>query len=112
MLSKDERKEAIRKFKERKPLLGIFAVRCAPTGRLWIGSSRNLGAAKNRIWFCLSHGSHSGKSLQEEWNTHGESAFHYEALEKLPDDVHPLAISGLLQEKRKQWIAQTGAEPL
>jgi hypothetical protein len=112
MLSQEERKEAIKKFKERNPILGVFAVRCTTTGRLWVGSSRNLDAAKNRIWFCLRHGSHSGKSLQEEWNTHGEPAFRYEVLEKLPDDVHPLAVAGMLQEKGKHWITRLGAQPL
>ena len=49
------------------------------------------------------------RSLQEEWNAHGEDAFQYEILEKLEDDVHPLAVAARLKEMRSRWIAQLGA---
>ena len=112
MLSKETRKEAIKKFKARKPVLGVFAVRCTTTGRVWVGSSRNLHATKNGSWFGLRIGSHIDKSLQEEWNAQGESAFEYEVLEMLEDDVPTLSVSDLLKEKRNHWIAQLGARPL
>jgi hypothetical protein len=73
------RKEAIRMFKEQKPLRGAFAVRCTATGRVWAGSSGNLDAARNRFWFCLRNGSHPDKALQNEWNatanTHSSTRF-------------------------------------
>jgi hypothetical protein len=112
MESKVARKEAIKKFKETKPVLGAFAIRCTPTGRVWVGTSRNLDAIKNRSWFSLRNGNHSDKSLQEEWNAHGESAFQYEILEKLDEDVHPLEVFDLLKEKKNHWIEQLGAQPL
>ena len=112
MESKVARKEAIRKFKERKTALGVFAVRCTATGRVWVDLSRNLDAAKNGTWFGLRHGSHRDKSLQEEWNGFGENAFQYEVLEKLEDDVHPLAVADRLKEMRSRWIAQLGARGL
>jgi len=112
MESKSARKEAIKKFKERKPLLGAFAVRCTATGRTWVGASRNLDATKNGAWFCLRHGNHHDKSLQEEWNAQGEPAFAYEILEKLDDDLLPLAIADLLKEKKSHWVAQLGARAL
>ena len=112
MHSSAARKEAIRKFKERKPLRGAFAVRCTATGRIWVGSSRNLDATKNGSWFSLRNGSHLDKSLQTEWNAHGEDKFEYEILEKLEDDVSPLAVADLLKEKRSHWIARLGTRPL
>ncbi len=81
MPSKESRKEAIRQFKERKPFLGIFAVRCASTGKLWVGSSRNLYAVQNSTWFSLRLGGYYDPSLQQEWNAQGESAFTLEILE-------------------------------
>jgi hypothetical protein len=77
-----------------------------------VGVSRNLNATKNGSWFCLRNGSHLDKSLQEEWNAQGESAFRYEILDKLDEDVHPLAINDLLKEKKADWIAQLHAQPL
>ena len=109
MKSNAERKEAIRKFKEIKPLRGTFAVKCTATGRVWVGSSRNLEATKNGAWFGLSIGSHQNKSMQAEWNAHGEAAFEYQILETLKDDTHPLALSDLLKEMKKHWIVQLGA---
>ena len=112
MWSKVQRKEAIRKFKERKPLLGVFAVRCKATGRVWVGAPRNLDASKNGPWFCLRNGSHHDKALQEEWNVNGEPMFQYEVLDTLDDDVLPLGVADLLKEKKVHWMAQLRARPL
>ena len=112
MQSKDARKEAVRKFKERKPLLGAYAIRCTATSQVWVGASRNLDATRNSSWFCLRNGKHIDKPLQEEWKTHGETAFQYEILEKLDEDLHPLEVANLLKEKRGRWIAQLSARPL
>src|SRR5579872_6539065 len=97
MESKESRKDAIRKFKERKPLQGVFSVRCSPTGRVWVGCATNVEAIRNRYWFALRMGAHLDKSLQAEWNAHGEAAFQYEILEKLEDDLHPFDVARLLK---------------
>lgn len=112
MLSKESRKESIRKFKERKTLLGAYAVRCTTTGEVWVGVSRNLDATKNGCWFCLRNGMHQEKTLQDEWNAHGEAAFQYEMLDALDEDVHPLEVDGLLKELKNDWVARLGAQPL
>jgi len=112
MESNTDKKEAIRKFKELKPLLGVFAVRCAASGKVWVGTSRNLDATRNGLWFGLRSGGYIDKSLQAEWNAHGEPAFQYEILETLDDDLHPLAVKDLLKEKSKPWVAQFSARTL
>jgi hypothetical protein len=109
---KGSRKEAIRNFKERKPLLGAYAVRCTSTGHVWVGVSRNLDATRNGCWFTLRNGLHREKSLQEEWNAHGESAFQFEILVGLDEEIHPLEVDDLLKEQKKTWIAKLGAQPL
>ena len=112
MPSKESRKEAIRKFKEQKSLLGAYAVRCNVTGHVWVGISKNLDATRNGSWFTLRTGSHMEKSLQAEWNTHGESAFTYEILAGIDRDVHAMEVDDLLKEQKKKWVAQLDAEPL
>ena len=112
MPSKESRKEAIRKFKECKPPVGIYAVRCTATGDAWVGMSRNLDAMKNSSWFCLRNGLHQSKSLQEEWKTRGEAAFEYEILDRLEEDVHPLELQDLLKLKRSDWVARLNAQQL
>jgi|ERR1700733_1209717 hypothetical protein len=112
MQSKESRKESIRKFKEQKPLLGAYAVRCTATGRVWVGVSRNLNATKNGCWFTLRNGSHQEKSMQADWNAHGESTFQYEILDGRENDLHPLEIDDLLKEKKRDWMARLDAQPL
>ncbi|QOY89733.1 GIY-YIG nuclease family protein [Paludibaculum fermentans] len=109
MLSSAERKEINRKYKEQKPNMGIFAVRCAAGGLVWVGSTRNLDAAKNSHWFALGHGSHRDRALQEAWNGYGAEAFVYEVLEKLDEDLLPIAVADVLKEKRGLWVEQLGA---
>jgi hypothetical protein len=106
------RKEAIRQYKERKPLMGAYSVRCSTTGRVWVGASTNLEATRNRVWFGLRIGGHIDSSLQAEWNAQGESAFEYHILEKLEDDLHPFDVARLLQRKKNHWMAQLDAHPL
>ena len=106
------KKEAIRKFKEQNPSRGVYAIRCTATGRVWVGSSRNLDATRNGAWFMLRTGGHIDKPLQAEWNAHGEPAFQYEILETLDPDLHPMAAADLLKSKSHGWVAQLSANPL
>ena len=106
------RKELIRKYKERKPQQGAFAVRCKITGQVWVGTSPNLGTAQNRIWFGLRANGYPDKNLQAEWSAHGEPAFEYEILEMLDEDVNPLAVGDQLKEFKRRWMEQLGARAL
>jgi hypothetical protein len=112
MLSTDQKKQAIRQYKERKPSIGIYAIRCSATDRLWVGAVRNLDAAKNSAWFALRIGAHREKTLQDQWTTHGESAFTYEVLESFPDDLSVLAIPDQLKDRKQHWISHLGAQGL
>ena len=113
MGSNIDRKQAIREYKARKaPPRGIFAVRCTATGQLWIASSMNLDAAQNSAWFSLRNGLYPNKSIQAEWNTHGDRAFVYEILEKLEDDVSAIQINDVLKAKKRYWMDQLGAQTM
>ena len=103
MLSTEERKAAIRAYKQRKPRPGIYGVRLKSTGRCWAGSSQNLDTVKNGLWGTLNTGRHLDRSLQAEWTLLGEDAFEYVILETLKEDVLPMAVKDLLKEKKRQW---------
>lgn len=111
-MANQARKDAIREFKEKPVPRGAYAVRCKTTGQVWVGASRNLAATKNGCWFSLRQGGHMDKTLQAEWNAQGEEAFEYEILEKLDDDLSPMAVTDLLKEKRQQWIDRLEARGL
>jgi len=106
------RKEAIREYKERKTEKGIFSIRCNATGRQWIESSPNLGAARNGAFFTLRAGGHRDKALQAEFTANGEPAFEFEVLETLPDDVPQLNLRDLLKERKLHWVAERNAAPM
>jgi hypothetical protein len=106
MLSTEERKAAIKAYKERKPRPGIYGVRLKSTGRCWAGSSLNLDTTKNGLWGTLNAGRHLDRSLQAEWTRLGEEAFEFVILETLKEDVLPLAVKDLLREKKRLWAEQ------
>jgi hypothetical protein len=106
------RKQAIKDFKDRKVGRGIFAVRCNANGQVWVGSSPNLDAWRNSLWFSLRSNGYPNKGLQQAWNTLGEPAFQFEILEQLEDDVSALAVSDLLKEKKHHWIEHLSGQPL
>ncbi|HUO92763.1 MAG TPA: GIY-YIG nuclease family protein [Rhizomicrobium sp.] len=105
------RKEAVRSYKERKRLQGVFAIRCEASGEVWIGSSPNLDAHQNREWFTLRTGLHRNKAMQAAWNAHGDASFRYEIVEKVIDD-NPLLIPALLKDREKHWRAELKAAPV
>jgi hypothetical protein len=112
MPTSESRKEIIRRFKERKPDVGIYALRCTATGHVWVGATKNLEATRNRCWFSLRNGLNLDPSLQEEWTLHGEPAFQYEILDRFEKDLHPLEVDELLKKKVVDWTARFGAQKL
>lgn len=109
MEAKADRRKAIQDFKSRKTPRGIFAVRAGAAGPAWVGSSPNLDAAQNGLWFELRMGGHRNRALQEEWNRCGEETFLFEVLERLDDDVSALSVNDMLKEKRAGWGARMSA---
>jgi hypothetical protein len=106
------RKEAARKFKERQPPRGVYAVRCTATGKAWVGSFTNLEAMRTRLWFSLRLRSHRDPTLQDEWNAQGEQAFEYEILETFADDMTPIEVNDRLKDRKIHWAARLGARTL
>jgi hypothetical protein len=112
MPSREFRKAAIQDFKDRPPDRGVYAVRSLPDGRVWVGASPNLGAAKNGLWFQLRTGVCRDRELQDAWTAAGEQAFTFEVLERLDEDVAPIAVSDLLKQAKNRLAREIGASVL
>jgi hypothetical protein len=110
--SKEARKRLSDEYKTRPKHRGIFAVRCTPTGRTWVGASPNLDAAKNGLWFTLRIGSARDAALVAEWQAHGEDAFRFEVLEELEDDVPAMLVNDQLLQKKREWAEREQAKIL
>jgi hypothetical protein len=106
------RKAATAAYKERKTVAGIYAVRCLPTGQVWVGSAPNLETIPNRIWFSLRHGNSSWRTLQPVWNEHQPEEFAFEELERLGDDVSEFRRKDLLKERAAHWLQELNALPM
>ena len=108
-MDKNRKREIAREYREREKTQGIYAVRCTPTGEVWVGSSRNPDKQQNTTWFQLRLGGHPNKALQAAWNNHGDAAFTYELLEDVKDE-NPLLIDSVLKDRDTHWRKELGAE--
>lgn len=107
-----DRKAAVAAYKEQKVAAGIYAVRCLPTGRVWVGSAPNLATIQNRIWFGLRQNAAGNRALQAAWNEHGAEAFAFEVVETLDEENSAYFQAAALKDRLKHWQAELGAEPV
>ena len=108
-MTTERRKAAIAAYKERKAAVGVFAVRCAPAGAIWVGRTRDLEKVWNRISFSLRTGADPRRDLQAAWNTHGFAGFAFEPLETLKDESLDFALQSTLDERTAFWRNKLGA---
>jgi hypothetical protein len=107
-----DRKAAIIAYKERKTVAGIYVIRCAASGEIWVGQAPNLETIQNRIWFTLRRGSHPCPSLQAAWKTHGETGLTFGECERLEDEETAYVRNALLNERKLHWQAELKAEAI
>ena len=112
-MNRDRKRELTAAYKERKARPGVFAVRCAAGGQVWVGSSRELLNRQNGIWFSLRLGSHPNRALVQAWKEHGEAAFTYDVVEELPDDERSQwELTNALKDLSAKWRETLNAEKL
>ncbi|AFH61871.1 DUF2087 domain-containing protein [Paenibacillus caseinilyticus] len=103
--SREKRKELVQAYQETERPAGVFRVINRRTGRMLVGSSRNLGGMKNRIWFQLESGSHPSKELQEEFRASDGEGIDFEVLEELPlRGINADEAGKLLAQLEAKWM--------
>ena len=107
-LTTEARRAAKAACLERKPTPGIYAIRCTPSGQLWVGRAPDLTTIWTRLTFTLTRGAHPRPTLQQAWTTHGASAFHFDPLEPIEED-HPGLRDRLLRSRVDHWRDALGA---
>lgn len=108
------RKAAVRASKAKKPVCGIYALRCCD-GRVWVGQSRNLAAQQNQIRFALQNGSFLSPLLRKAWAEHTVAGFSYEVLECLEETGEDLPVflrTKWLTDRERYWRHALGGAPL
>ena len=112
VVTRPDRKAIIAAYKDQPTVAGVFAVICTATGEAWVGQSRHIDTQKNRLWFSLRHGGSPFRSLQQAWREHGEADFRFEQLDRLPEDISPLARDMELKERAARWRERLRASAL
>ena len=76
---------------------GVYAIRCLPTGQVYVGASENVRARFAGHFSLLRAGRHPNKLLQRAWTAHGESAFTFEVLQTVD-------AGGSLARVEAEWV--------
>jgi group I intron endonuclease len=78
---------------------GIYQIRCLPTGKIYVGSAKDLRARWGEHRRRLHRGTHRNAHLQHAWSKYGETSFVFTVLELVEK-------SALLQAEQA-WIDRT-----
>ncbi|MDY0288425.1 MAG: GIY-YIG nuclease family protein [Sphaerochaeta sp.] len=83
-----DKKKLRQQYRESKPPMGCFALRCESTDALYIGWAMDLESAKNSLLFRLSIGGLLNEpELQALYDREGGEHFSFSVLESLPYDA-------------------------
>jgi hypothetical protein len=110
-MDKSRRKDLVREYKEQKARPGIYAVRCTPSGEVWVGKAPDITKRQTSLWFQLGMGGFPNKAMQAAWSTHGEAGFGFEVLEEI-DDENALMVPVLLKDREAHWRDKLKAGPI
>lgn len=80
-MHKGRRKEIKQTYKQNLPEMGIFQIRCKPTGKLYVAASRNLEGERNSRLFQLRMGTIVfNRELQRDLEEYGADSFEFSVL--------------------------------
>jgi hypothetical protein len=102
------RKAAVASYKEIKAAAGVYAVRCLPTGEVWVGRSANLAAQRNSVEFQMRHGPNN-PAMRAAWAVHGAACFCFEPIETAPEQLTPAGRRDFLKARALHWRQALGA---
>lgn len=83
------RKELIRQYKETQRPMGVFQVRNTESGKVYVGTSRDLPSMLNRQRAQLRLGAHPDRGLQADWKALGDTAFTFDILDTIEPPEEP-----------------------
>ena len=102
------KRAAIAAYTERKQSAGVYAIRCAASGQVWVGGAPNIDTIQNRIWFSLRQRGTTMPQVQAAWDAHGEAGLTFEVLQRIDEEAAYVRRS-LLKERTDYWREQLDA---
>ena len=85
-MDKTKRKELMEAYKNRRPDMGVVAIRCLDTGDTFFGASKDTKADINSNRFKLESGSHRNTALRKLWEQYGAGSFEFYVSDTLEYD--------------------------
>lgn len=79
----DNRRELKNRYKNRTVTGGVFCIRCAGNGHVWLKSAPDLRGQRNKFEFSVLNNSCPEPGMREEWKTYGPQSFSFAVLEEL-----------------------------
>ena len=111
-MDRDAKAEVKRRYKEEVHPKGIYCVKSAETGMIWVDSSNNLLSSENRLNFSLKTATLLNKELQAALKASTPESFEFEVLEIFDQDLTAYELRKLLKERRKYWQSKLSANSL
>ncbi|MCL1803501.1 MAG: GIY-YIG nuclease family protein [Eubacteriaceae bacterium] len=107
-MDKQRRKELKDAAKQEKVWLGAYKLINKESGKVFIGTSRNLKNQWDRLSMQLNNKSHPNRELQDAWNESGKESFEFEVLEEqLAEEA--LDAKGTLASLEIKWAESLNA---
>ena len=103
-----DKKELRKRYKENVQPIGVFQIRNARNGRIFVDSAKNLQGKINREKFLLKNNMHSNKEMQKDFSETGEEFFSFEIL----DYLKPKEVSGFDYSKELNLLKEMWTEKL
>ncbi len=82
----DRKKQLKEQYKQMKPQMGIFMIRCKCNNKYYVRATQNLKGVMNSTKFQLNANGYPNGELQKEWTEYGTDNFEMEILETLQYD--------------------------
>lgn len=113
MPSSERKKELRQAYRDQPDIGGVYAIRCRPTGRVFLYAAPNPKGQKNRFDFSVSTGTCVHAALAADWRAYGSEAFTFEVLEELERGPEQTAQAfhddlAALLDMRREKMAEEG----
>lgn len=100
-----DRKEISRQYKAAIQPMGVYQIKNAASGKVFVACSKQVDKIYNRELFQLRNGLHLNKEMQGDFNREREANFSFEVLEYLePDKEHGYDYSFDLKTMEEKWL--------
>jgi group I intron endonuclease len=66
---------------------GIYLITCTANGKIYVGSSIDIGRRWKKHRYTLKNACHHNQHLQAAWNKYGESSFEVSVIEQCNEDI-------------------------